>query len=597
MDIKKGLKEKVEQFPHQPGIYLFKDARGHILYVGKAKDLQERVKSYFLHQNSHKIKTMLNQATQIDYIITSSEKEALILECNFIKTHKPRYNVVLRDDKNYPYLRIDLKEQWPHFTIVRRIQKDGARYFGPFASAKAVRETLKSMQRLFPLRRCSDFVLKHRKRPCLNYQIGRCLAPCRGYISEKEYKKVAQQACIFLEGKSSAVLELMKREMRQAADNLEFERATFYRDRIQAIKHTLEKQVMVSSDFKNRDIIALAPWPDKEKVEILLFKVRDGYLIEERNYTLSMGVVRPEEALEKFLGQYYYHQEFIPEEIIVPFLPAGREILQEWFTERVKQTVKIILPQTEAQKKLLILAQQNINHLLESKLTEGKGLKALKTTLGLSHLPRRIECFDISNIQGKYTVASMVVFIDGQPVKREYRRFKLKLEGRPNDYAMMQEALKRRFEKKDALPDLLLIDGGKGQLNIALAVLEGKGLKNISVAAIAKGKGSAEDKIYVPERKTPLPIKKHSQELLLLKRIRDEAHRFAITYYKRIHRKILTDSLLDNIKGIGPKRKALILKTFKSLEEIKTAPLESILKVGLPLSVAERLKKVIQSRN
>ena len=595
MDIKKGLKEKVEQLPHQPGIYLIKNSIGHILYVGKAKDLQKRVKSYFSRQFSPKVKTMLNQATQIDYIITSSEKEALILECNFIKTHKPRYNVVLRDDKNYPYLRIDLGEKWPYFTIVRQIQKDGAKYFGPFASAKAVRETLKSMQRLFPLRKCSDFVLKHRKRPCLNYQIGRCLAPCMGYISEEEYKKVAQEACIFLEGKALGLLERLEKEMKQAADNLEFERATFYRDRIEAIKKTLEKQAMVSSDLKNRDIVALSRWPDTEKMEVVVFKIRDGYLMEKRDYSLPVGVAGLGEALGKFLGQYYYHQDFIPEEIIVPFLLPERKILEEWFTEKMKQAVKILLPKTEEQKRLLTMAQENVNSLLASKCLEKKGLHALKTSLGLSYLPKRIECFDISNIQGKYTVASMVVFVDGQPAKEEYRRFKLKLEGRPNDYAMMQEALKRRFEKKDNLPDLLLIDGGKGQLNIALSVLEGKGLKNISVAAIAKGKGRAEDKIYVPERKTPLQIKKHSQELLLLKRIRDEAHRFAITYYKRIHCKILTDSLLDNIKGIGPKRKKIIWEHFKSLEEIKTAPLETLVKMGLPLVVAKRIKKVIQN--
>ena len=595
MDIKKGLKEKVEQLPHQPGIYLIKNSIGHILYVGKAKDLQKRVKSYFSRQFSPKVKTMLNQATQIDYIITSSEKEALILECNFIKTHKPRYNVVLRDDKNYPYLRIDLGEKWPYFTIVRQIQKDGAKYFGPFASAKAVRETLKSMQRLFPLRKCSDFVLKHRKRPCLNYQIGRCLAPCMGYISEEEYKKVAQEACIFLEGKALGLLERLEKEMKQAADNLEFERATFYRDRIEAIKKTLEKQAMVSSDLKNRDIVALSRWPDTEKMEVVVFKIRDGYLMEKRDYSLPVGVAGLGEALGKFLGQYYYHQDFIPEEIIVPFLLPERKILEEWFTEKMKQAVKILLPKTEEQKRLLTMAQENVNYLLASKCLEKKGLHALKTSLGLSYLPKRIECFDISNIQGKYTVASMVVFVDGQPAKEEYRRFKLKLEGRPNDYAMMQEALKRRFEKKDNLPDLLLIDGGKGQLNIALSVLEGKGLKNISVAAIAKGKGRAEDKIYVPERKTPLQIKKHSQELLLLKRIRDEAHRFAITYYKRIHCKILTDSLLDNIKGIGPKRKKIIWEHFKSLEEIKTAPLETLVKMGLPLVVAKRIKKVIQN--
>ncbi|MDL1956590.1 MAG: excinuclease ABC subunit UvrC [Candidatus Desulfofervidus auxilii] len=587
------LEKSVEQLPHQPGVYLIKDKRGHIIYVGKAKDLQKRVKSYFSRQTSAKVKSMLSQAVQIDYIITPSEKEALILECNLIKTHKPRYNVVLRDDKNYPYLRIDLNEKWPRFVIVRRMQKDGAKYFGPFASAKAVRETLKSMSQLFPLRRCSDFVLMHRKRPCLNYQIGRCVAPCVGYVTEEEYKKLAFQACLFLEGQADGLLETLENEMKKASANLEFERAAFYRDRIFAIKRTLEKQAMVSSDFVNQDIMGYLSWPEKEKkIEVIVLQVRNGYLLGERNYTLSLSMASPKEAFKRFLEQYYYRQDFIPSEIIIPFLPEEKKVWEEWLSEKANGKVNITTPQTEEHKRLLTMAIENLKHHLNTKLMEKSVLFTLKSILNLPQIPKRIECFDISNIQGQFAVASMVVFIDGEPAKDEYRRFKLKQEGFPNDYAMMEEVLSRRFSKNETLPDLLLIDGGKGQLKIAIEVLKKNGL-NISVAAIAKGREGEEDKIYLPERKNPLMLKSYSPALRFLKHIRDEAHRFAISYYKKLHRKELLDSALENIPGLGPKRRALLWQHFNSLEEIKNASLETLCKIGLPYSVAKSLKEAL----
>lgn len=570
-----------------------KDAKSQILYIGKAKDLQKRLKSYFLGAPTSKIETILNQVEKIDYIVTSSEKEALILECNLIKLHKPKYNVVLRDDKNYPYLRIDLGEKWPHFKIVRRMQKDGAHYFGPFASAKAVRATLKSMERLFPLRTCKDFVLTHRKRPCLKYQIGCCLAPCVGYVKEKEYKEIAKEACLFLDGRTKGLLETFERELKEAASILEFERAAFYRDRIAAIKRTLEKQIVVCSDFISRDIIAFLSWPNEDRIEVVVLQIKNGYLLGEKNYTLPLCMATPEEAFERFLEQYYHLQDFIPTEIVVSFLPANKEVLEEWLIDKAGEEVRFVTPQMDEHRRLLSMGKLNLEHLLETKLAKSDVLNALRSALNLSHLPKRIECFDISNIQGEYTVASMAVFIGGQPAKDEYRHFKLSLEGKPNDYAMMQEVLKRRFEKEGVLPDLLLIDGGRGQLNIALKVLKEMGLKNISVAAVAKGKKGEEDKIYVPQRKTPFLFKNHVSVLNLLKHIRDEAHRFAINYYKHLHRKALLDSLLDNVRGIGTKRKALIWQRFKSLQELKQAPLEVLCQLGLPYPVAKDLKNTL----
>jgi excinuclease ABC subunit C len=586
------LLAEIKTFPHKPGVYLMKDAKGGVLYVGKAKDLQKRVKSYFSHHLSAKVAAMLNHVVQIDYIITPSEKEALILECNLIKTYRPRYNVVLRDDKNYPYLRIDLNEEWPRFTIVRRIQKDGARYFGPFASAKAVRETLRSMEELFPLRKCGDFVLKHRTRPCLNYQIKRCVAPCVGYISPEEYKRIAVQACQFLEGKTEELLATLERQMKQAAAKLEFERAAFYRDRIFAIKRTLEKQAMVSPDLANRDVVTYLKCPEEEQIEVLVLQIRNGYLLAERRYSLKLATVTSEKAFCDFLVQYYYRQGIVPAEIILPFLPEEKGVLEEWLSEKAGEKVVIKVASSETEKRLLQMANENLKHYLQNQ--EVAALKELKEKLHLPILPRRIEGFDISNMQGQYTVASMVVFKNGKPAKEEYRRFKLSLEKQPNDYAMMEEVLRRRYQKQEKLPDLLLIDGGKGQLQIAVKVLQAEGL-DIPVVSIAKSRNKEEDKLYLPERKNPLCLPSHSLALRLLKQIRDEAHRFALTYYQKLHRQALLNSVLDKVPGIGPKRKALLWQHFQSLEEIKQADITTLCRIGLPRFVAEALKKKLEA--
>ena len=582
-----------QNLPHKPGVYLMKDAKRRILYVGKARDLQSRVKSYF-SRSSPKIEALLQKVASIDYIITPSEKEALILECNLIKNHRPRFNVVLRDDKNYPYLRIDLREKWPRFTITRKMIKDGASYFGPFASAKAVRETLRSMSQIFPLRKCGDFVFKHRTRPCLNYQIGRCSAPCMGYISEEDYKKIAVQACQFLEGKAQGILATLEQQMQEAASRLEYERAAFYRDRIWAIKKTLEKQVMVLPDFLNRDVVAYMKWPQAERIEVIVLQIRNGYLLAERKYGLNLGALNDKEAFEEFITQYYHRQDIIPEEIILPLLPEQRNILEEWLSEKANTKIKLKQPSSESERRLLNMAMENLKHYLYNQ--SQNALTDLKERLKLPKIPLRIECFDISNIQGQFTVASMVVFEDGKSAREEYRRYKLRLEGHPNDYAMMEEVLKRRYKKKEKLPDLIVIDGGKGQLQIALRVLAEQGL-GISVIAVAKGRRRKEDKIYLPERKNPLYLPERSLGLKLLKTIRNEAHRFAITYYQKLHRKDSLNSVLDSIPGIGPKRKAILWQHFSSLEEIKNTDLNTLYQLGIPRNIAQKLKAALNEKN
>ena len=588
-----GLLKEVNSLPHKPGVYLMKDRDGNIVYIGKAKDLYKRVNTYFQRPFSAKTEALLKKVKKIDYLVTCSEKEALILECNLIKTYSPRYNVVLRDDKNYPYLRLDLRQKWPRITIVRRMKRDGATYFGPFTSSKAVKETLRAMDRLFPLRKCSDHEFKNRTRPCLNYQIGRCLAPCVGYVSEERYLNLAKQACLFLKGKRREVLEELESEMKRAAEALEFEQAAACRDRIKAIKYTLEKQSMVSSDFSDRDVFGYSLTPSKRRLQIVILLIRNGLLIGELEYTVGLKGHKEKEAFSQFFKQFYFKQDMIPKEVITPFPLEEEELLEEWLSEKAKYKVDILFPKKGDRLRLLKMAMDNARLRVEARLRERDVLEALKKELSLSKIPKRIECFDVSNIKGQYAVASMVVFSNGLPDKDEYRRFRLEYSGHPDDYGMMSEVLKRRFSHKDILPDLLMIDGGKGQLSIAERILAEQGLNDIEIISIAKGKDGEEDKIYL-KNQGPLILDSHSQTLIFLKRVRDEAHRFAITYYKRLHRKATTFSILDKIPGLGPKRKALLWRHFNCLEEIKEADIKALKDIGLPENIAKRLKESLK---
>jgi len=595
--MQEGFLKEVNNLPHQPGVYLIKDKNGDIIYIGKAKDLHKRVNTYFQRPPSSKTRALLKNIDKVDYLVTTSEKEALILECNLIKTYCPRYNVVLRDDKNYPYLRLDLKQKWPRIIIVRRMKRDGAAYFGPFTSSKAVRETLKAMDRLFPLRKCSDHEFKNRIRPCLNYQIGRCLAPCVGYVNEEGYLRLAKQASLFLKGKRKEILEDLEREMKRAADALEFEQAAFYRDRIKAVKYTLERQSMVSSDFVDRDVFGHFLTPSKKRLQVVILLIRHGLLIGELEYILSLRRSDKEEAFSQSFKQFYFKQDMIPKEVIIPFHLEEKGVLEEWLSEKAGYKVNILCPKRGNRLRLLKMAIDNARLRVETRLKESNVLEALKKELFLSKIPKRIECFDVSNIKGQYAVASMVVFTNGLSDKDEYRRFRLEYSGHPDDYGMMEEVLKRRFSYTDVLPDLVMIDGGKGQLAIAEKTLAKQGLKDIEVIAIAKGKEGEEDKIYLKNYKQPLALNGHAKTLILLKHIRDEAHRFAITYYKRLHRKAVVSSILDNIPGLGPKRKAVLWKHFHSLEEIKKADVKALKDIGLPQDVAKRLKQKLAFSN
>ncbi len=597
METQKSRSDPTNNLPHQPGVYLMKDKDGDIIYIGKAKDLYKRVNTYFQKPPSAKTRTLLKNIDKVNYLVTASEKEALILECNLIKSYCPRYNVVLRDDKNYPYLRLDLKQRWPRITIVRRMKRDGATYFGPFTSSKAVRETLRAMDRLFPLRKCSDHEFKNRIRPCLNYQIGRCLAPCVGYVNEERYLRLAKQASLFLKGKRKEILENLEKEMKKAADALEFEQAAFYRDRIKAVKYTLERQSMVSSDFGDRDVFGHFPTPSEKRLQVVILLIRHGLLIGELEYTLSLRRCDKEEAFSQFFKQFYFRQDMVPKEVIIPFPLEEKGVLEEWLSEKADYKVNILCPKRGDRLRLLKMAMDNARLRIETRLKESNVLEALKRELFLSRIPKRVECFDVSNIKGQYAVASMAVFTNGLPDKDEYRRFRLEYSGYPDDYGMMEEVLKRRFFYIEVLPDLVIIDGGKGQLAIAQKILAEQGLKDVEVIAIAKGREGEEDKIYLKNRKQPLALNGHAKTLILLKHIRDEAHRFAITYYKHLHRKAIVSSLLDNIAGLGPKRKALLWRHFNSLEEIKKANVKTLKDIGLPKDVAKRLKEKLAFLN
>lgn len=597
MEIQKSGFNSISSLPHQPGVYLMKDRDENIIYIGKAKDLYKRVSTYFQKPASAKARALLKNIHKVDYLVTVSEKEALILECNLIKTYSPRYNVILRDDKNYPYLRLDLKQGWPRITIVRRMKRDGATYFGPFTSSKAVRETLKAMDRLFPLRKCSNHEFKNRTRPCLNYQIGRCLAPCVGYVNEERYLGLAKQASLFLRGKGREILENLENEMKRAADALEFEQAAFYRDRIRAVKYTLEKQSIVSSDLGDRDVFGYFLTPSKGRLQVVVLLIRHGLLIGELEYILSLRKCEKEEAFSQFFKQFYFRQDMIPKEVITPFPLEEKAILEEWLSEKAGYKVNILCPKRGNRLRLLKMAMDNAELRVKTRSKESNILEALKRELSLCKPPKRIECFDVSNIKGQYAVASMVVFTNGLPDKDEYRRFRLEYSGHPDDYGMMEEVLKRRFSHIEILPDLVMIDGGKGQLAIAEKILAGQGLKDIELIAIAKGKEGEEDKIYLKNCKQPLALNGHAKTLTLLKHIRDEAHRFAITYYKRLHRKAIVSSILDNIPGLGPKRKALLWRHFHSLEEIKRADIKTLKDIGLPKEVAKRLKERLSLSN
>ena len=601
------LRSMLPHLPGEPGVYLMRDAAGVVIYVGKAGSLRKRLSSYFSASGKPDIKTgvLVKKIAAIETIVTASEKEALILESNLIKRHRPRYNVILKDDKRYPSLRLDVAHPYPRLSIVRKPKKDGALYFGPYASAHAVRQTLKIINKTFKLRKCNDREFTIRTRPCLHCQMQGCLAPCCRDVKRDEYTEMVREVVLFLKGRTPDLIRKIKAEMVAAAERQDFEKAARLRDKMFALERTVEKQVAVSTDVKDRDVIACARNADLSLVTLLF--VRGGFLLGSRTFTFTAPIVDDLELISAFIRQYYETAQFIPNEILIPVLPEETVLLEEWL-QTVKGTrVVIHRPRRGEKARLLAMAVQNAAKELEEhralETDRGDLLRRLETRLQLDRLPTRIECFDNSNLGGSAAVSSMVVFTDGEPDKKAYRRYRIRNVSGPDDYATMNEVLRRRLEREETAtttPDLLIVDGGKGQLNIALAVVADLGLEGrfdlIGIAKKDAQQGETADKIFKPGRANPVNFGRDTDLLLFLQRIRDEAHRFAVAYHRKQRGKLALSSSLDAIPGIGEARKRALLKHFKSVRMIREASVEDLCRVkGIHRQLAQTIREHLLS--
>jgi excinuclease ABC subunit C len=588
------LQLQVDALPRNPGVYLFKDGGGGVLYVGKAKDLRKRVRSYFQGKGQDtKTSVMLSRVAGVDHIATGTEKEALILEDTLIKEHHPRYNIQLRDDKRYPLLRLSVGERFPRLSVVRRTRGDGALYYGPFPSATSMRETLRVIHKAFPLRRCSATQFAHRSRPCLNFQMNRCLGPCCNEVSEKEYGRIVDQVRLFLEGKSDFLVEELHSRMDQEAEGLRFEEAARTRDRLAALERIIEGQRVVAHDDSHRDAVGLARGGGKASIQVLF--VRGGRLLGGRAFTIKDSGLPDKEVISAFLHQFYGEGQFIPQEILVPLSLDDAVLLEEVLGERRKKRVRIRHPRKgKAGYDLLGMAQENAEAKLLGQLQGEDALQELKERFSLGQVPARIEGFDISNLGGGLAVGSMVVFDQGEPAKARYRRYRIKTVEGSDDYAMTYEVLLRRLRRgkeEGNLPDMVLIDGGKGQLNVALEILKELDIVEVDVLSLAKKRKPQEaEKVFLPNRKEGIPLRGSSPASLLLQRVRDEAHRFAIAYHKRLRGKEMTSSILDGISGIGKTKKRALLQQFGGIEGVFAASPEELAKVpGLNNAIAQQV--------
>ena len=602
----KLVREQIKHLPADPGVYLMKDATGRIIYVGKAASLRSRIRSYFSTKQglSPKLKQMVAKVNTIDFFITGSEQEALILENTLIKTHHPHYNVRLKDDKTFPYLKISLNEEWPRVYVTRTLKEDGGRYFGPFAGAKSVRQTLKVLQGIFPFRSCSRTITGNDQRPCLEYHIHRCPAPCIGAISKEEYAEAIRQIILFLDGKEETIFRRLQTRMKEAAAALDFEQAALLRNQIQAIERVIEGQRIATRVRGEQDAIALAQ--DEEQACAQVFFIRRGRLVGKESFAIrSASPEEPAQIMSSFVIQFYSSAAYIPPRLLLQHPVDDKPVIEAWLQSKRGTKVSIRVPHRGNQKKLMEIAAANAEHELQqlkikqqatSPVLE-KALAEIERELHLPHPPLRIEGYDISNIQGRLAVGSMVVFENGKPKPAHYRRFRIKTVAEANDYAMMQEILRRRFKKGAAtkqaadswatLPDLVLIDGGKGQLSTARAAMKAAGADFIPAASLAKER----EELFIPRQRKAITLPGSSPGLQLLQRVRDEAHRFALSYHHRIRRRETFTSNLDNIPGIGAKRKRALLQRFGSVRAIREAsPDELATTEGISRGLAQKLK-------
>ena len=587
------IAHKLDQIPNDPGVYLLRDKAGKVLYVGKAKALRPRVRAYFRDAGDGRfqVRFLMRRVRDFDTLVTSSEKEALILENNLIKQFKPRYNIRLKDDKSYLSAKVT-NHAWPRITVTRRIVKDGGKYYGPFGSADGLRDTIDVIRKVFPLRTCSDGVFRNRSRPCLEYQIKRCLGPCVLPVDRAEYERHLRAATLLLEGKDLDLLREMKAQMAVHAQRLEFEEAARMRDRVRAIEKTVEHQTVLHHWGIDQDVFGL--YREGGSIEAIVLLIRRGKLTSTQAWSFDDLEFADEDVLADLLTQYYYGDRQIPDEVIVPVGLEDAEVRAELLTERRGKKVEFVLPQRGEKLRLLEMAVENARQSFasrrDSEKTRERMIEELRERLHLRNAPRRIECYDISNLQGTMVVASQVTFDDGEPNKNLYRRYRIRTVAGQDDFASMYEVLKRRLERaqrENLLPDLWVIDGGKGQLNVALEVLREFNLGGqIDVLGLAKQHVlnepqqrdviKSEERVFLPNRKDPVILKKNSNALFLLVRIRDEAHRFAITYNRELRNRMRLRSILDDIEGVGPTRRRALLKHFGSLRRIREATLEEL---------------------
>ncbi|HJE81960.1 excinuclease ABC subunit C [Megasphaera sp. ASD88] len=592
MALSEAVLDKVRNLTIQPGVYLWKNDRGQIIYVGKAVNLRNRVRSYVRHdaKRAPKVTAMMSHAADVETIVVANEMEALILENTLIKKHRPRYNIMLRDDKTYPYIKVTVQEDYPRVFMTRRVHRDGARYFGPFADAGAVHRVLKLIQRAFRIRSCRTM---QADRPCLQYHLHHCDAPCVHYITKGEYGKLVEQAVDILEGRDTGVVRRLQEQMEAAAEEMEFEKAAMYRDQITAVKVIQEQQNITTVGGGDMDVLGFAG--DAGQTCVQIYTIRQGRLMGRETFSLENSADETAAALTSaVLDQYYVDGVFVPKEIIVSAV-EDKEDYERRLTLQKGQNVALVIPQRGLKKKLLTMAEDNARVLLEQRRLQWQhdtdktsgAVEALARVLDLPRLPERMECFDISHTQGIETVASMVVFEHGRPAKQEYRRFKLKtVQGKPDDFKSMAEIMGRRYGERDwPAPDLIVIDGGKGQLHAALPIIREAGCE-APVISLAK----RIEEVFVEGRSDSIILSHHTPELQLLQAIRDEAHRFAITYHRSLRGKRNLVSILDHIEGIGPKRRKALWGAFKNLDAMKAATVEELAAVpGMTRQAAENV--------
>jgi excinuclease ABC subunit C len=593
-----ALDSKLAHLPDQPGVYLFKDRSGDVLYIGKAARLADRVRSYFLKGTDHTPKTALlvSQIADLETMVTRSELEALILESNLVKRHRPRFNVVLRDDKQYPYLRLPVKDRFPRLSIVRRVQKDGALYYGPYTPAGALRETLKVIKKVFPLATCTIDIDGKAERACIEFEIKRCMAPCTGQQSQEDYHRIVRQVRQFLEGHDRELVDELRSQMDAAAAHEEFEEAARLRDRIFKIERTLERQRITQTASIDQDVIGVAR--HGTSVDLQLLFVRGGLMIGRRDFFwLESADATDEELVRSAVEQFYNKEGQPPRELLIPVDIPDADLLAHWLSDKRGEAVRVLAPERGTKHQLVLLAEENAaaalaDHLRNEELDRQAG-EELQRVLRLETAPRRIEGFDISNTMGNQSVASMVVWEDGRMKKSDYRRFKIATVQGANDFASMHEVVTRRYGGMEDLarPDLVLIDGGLGQLASARTALQEAGHPGLAVIGLAKAKGEKDERVYVPGRKNPIVLRANSPATHLLQRIRDEAHRFAVTFHRKLRGKTLVTSQLDQIIGIGSITRTKLLKRFGSLANVAEASEEALREAGLSERVVRQLRR------